>query len=322
MIPKDQRLAMGDLRAIAHALGGDVSGQQVLCPGPGHSARDRSLSVKLDPAAQGGLLVHSFASDDWRDCRDHVRLLLGLPAWQPGDENDRTVAISKITSFDQAAVDREPERRPRTEDDLIRIERATQIWNEAQDPHGTIAEQYLRSRALDLPSEVAISVLRFHPLCPWRNENSGSTERIPALLAAFRSIDDNSLTAVHRIRLDQRQSWPKAARRMLGLVSRAAVKLDAVDGDTLVIGEGVETALAARQLGHRPAWALGAVGAISFFPVLDGIKRLVILGESGKPSADAINMCGQRWSRLRRQVQIIYSEVGSDLNDALMVTAQ
>ena len=84
---------------------------------------------------------------------------------------------------------------------------------------------------------------------------------------------------------------------MLGLVGRAAVKLDAVEGDTLVIGEGIETALAARQLGHRPAWALGSVGAISFFPVLDGIKRLVILGESGKPSAEAIKLCGQRWSR-------------------------
>jgi hypothetical protein len=66
----------------------------------------------------------------------------------------------------------------------------------------------------------------------------------------------------------------------------------------------------------------GSVGAISFFPVLDGVKRLVILGESGKPSAEAIKLCGQRWSRKRRRVQIIYSEVGSDLNDALMVMAR
>jgi hypothetical protein len=322
MIRDGQRTAIADLRAVAHELGGEVSGWQVLCPGPGHSARDRSLSVKLDPSAPNGLFVHSFAGDDWRVCRDYVRARLGLAAWQPGDEQDRVVPTSSIPSFDRAAVDRASDRQPRTEDDLIRIERAVRIWNEAQNPCGTVAEQYLKSRALELPPDVCASVLRFHPRCPWRNENSGSTERIPSLLAAFRSIDDDLLTAVHRIRLDQRQNWPKAGRRMLGLVGRAAVKLDAIEGDTLVIGEGVETALAARQLGHGPAWALGSVGSISFFPVLDGVKRLIILGEAGKPSADAIKLCGQRWSSARRQVQIIYSEVGSDLNDALMVSSQ
>jgi hypothetical protein len=106
------------------------------------------LSVTLDPEAPSGLLVHSFAGDDWRSCRDHVRALLGLPVWQPGDEQDRTVPYSRIASFDRAAVDQERERQPRTEDDLIRIERAAAIWNEAQDPDGTIAEQYLKSRAL------------------------------------------------------------------------------------------------------------------------------------------------------------------------------
>ena len=34
------------LHQIAHALGGEVSGGQVLCPGPGHSAKDRSLAVR------------------------------------------------------------------------------------------------------------------------------------------------------------------------------------------------------------------------------------------------------------------------------------
>jgi putative DNA primase/helicase len=160
----------------------------------------------------------------------------------------------------------------------------------------------------------------FIPIARGETRTRGKIEHIPALLAAYRSIDDDSITAVHRVRLDQRQRWPKAERRMLGLVRRAAVKLDVVEGDTLVIAEGVETGLAARQLGLRPAWALGSVGAISFFPVLDGIKRLIILGESGKPSTDAIKLCGQRWSRKNRRVQIIYSEVGSDLNDALMAT--
>lgn len=44
-----------DARSLAHALGGDVVGRdKVTVPGPGHSPRDRSLSIKLDPNAPDG----------------------------------------------------------------------------------------------------------------------------------------------------------------------------------------------------------------------------------------------------------------------------
>ena len=68
-----------DLRQMARALGGDVAGHNSInCPAPGHSAQDRSLSVRLDPTAPNGFIVHSFAADDWRGCRDHVRERLDL----------------------------------------------------------------------------------------------------------------------------------------------------------------------------------------------------------------------------------------------------
>src|SRR5262249_27206144 len=69
-----------DLKILAKALGGQVSGQQVLAPGPGHSPTDRSLSVKLDPRAPDGFLVHSFAGDDPIACKDYVREKAGLGA--------------------------------------------------------------------------------------------------------------------------------------------------------------------------------------------------------------------------------------------------
>ena len=47
------------LREVARRLGGTIAGRQVLCPGPGHSPRDRSLSVMLN--GDGGYIVHSFA---------------------------------------------------------------------------------------------------------------------------------------------------------------------------------------------------------------------------------------------------------------------
>src|SRR5262245_963509 len=213
-----------DLRAIARALGGEVSGQQVLAPGPQHSPKDRSLCVSLAPAMPGGFLVHSFAGDDPIQCKDYVLTRLCLPAWQPGDEQDRRVHLSRIKDWDRTIAGTQATLRERTEDDLLRIKRAQALWNEAADPRGTMAVQYLMVRALDLADDLAGAVLRFHPRCPWRNEDAGKTERIPALLAAFRSIDGDDITAVHRIPLDQPQRWPKADRRMLGLVHRAAVK--------------------------------------------------------------------------------------------------
>jgi putative DNA primase/helicase len=307
-----------DLRSIARALDGEVSGRQVLVPGPGHSPKDRSLAICLSNDAPDGFLVHSHAGDDWRWCREYVRSRLGLPRWEPGDEQQRTIQPSYIDRWDFGVVDAEAEDKSRTEDELVRIKLAQEIWNSAGNPGWTKAEDYLRSRALDLPDELSGTVLRFHPACPWRNENTGHTDRIPCLIAAFRSIDDNIVTAVHRIRLDQPARWPKTQRLMLGVVKRSAVKLGVATDSKLTIGEGVETCMAAMQLGHGPAWALGSVGNISFFPVLDDVKELTILAEAGDASSRSIKICGRRWRRKSRRVFVSRSNVGSDHNDILM----
>ncbi|WP_160168919.1 AAA family ATPase [Bradyrhizobium sp. Ai1a-2] len=63
-------------------MGGEVTGNQVLAPGPNHSPKDRSLSIKIDPAAPGGFVVTSFANDDPLACKDYVRERLGI-RWEP-----------------------------------------------------------------------------------------------------------------------------------------------------------------------------------------------------------------------------------------------
>jgi hypothetical protein len=309
-----------DPRTIARALGGEVSGRQILAPGPGHSRLDRSLSIRIEPGAPDGFVVHSFAGDDPLVCRDHVREHLGLPRWKPGDGQDRRVDASQRERFEWTATDREAAKRPRSEDDHHRIERAIAIWDEAKDPRGTLAQTYLNvHRKLDLDDDLAGDVLRFHSRCPWRNETTGKTDRVPALIAAFRSIDDGTITAIHRIALNSDGS--KISRRMLGVVHRAAVMLDPI-GTELAIGEGIETCLAARLLGVRPTWALGSTGSIAGFPILEGVKTLNILGETGEASRQAINFCARRWKRVGRRVRYTMPEIGNDLNDELMAAAQ
>ena len=307
---------MHDIRTIARLLGGDVSGKNVRCPGPGHSPRDRSLQVTLDNYAPDGFLVHSFAGDDWQDCRDYVRERLGLPPWEPGDEQERRIPSDRIREWDRRAIERESGPRPRSDDDFVRIERARAIWQEARHPRGTLVEAYFCLRRLALDDEVAGTVLRFHPRCPWRNEETGKTDRLPALIAAFRSLDDNEVLAVHRIALTR--DGHKLGRRMLGVVHRTAIKLDPIERGELAIGEGVETCIAARMLGITPTWALGSVGMIAHFPVLPNISTLRIIGEADAASARAVELCGTRWQAAGRRVRVIKPVLDhKDLNDAL-----
>jgi hypothetical protein len=66
---------MIDISQLASRLGGESSGDQVYCPGPGHSPQDRSLAVKF--RENGTFTVHSYAKDDWAACRDYVRSVIG-----------------------------------------------------------------------------------------------------------------------------------------------------------------------------------------------------------------------------------------------------
>jgi putative DNA primase/helicase len=279
-----------DLRTLQAALGGDISCGQVLCPGPNHSKRDRSLAVK--PTASG-VLVYSHAGDDWRDCRDYVHARLGLPTWQPGNHRHHVNVAVKWT-------DPAPER--------WRTDRAKAIWDEGREPRGTAAEEYLAARSLHLPSELCNFVLRFHPQCLWENE------RTPCLIAAFTSIADNTITAIHRIRLDRPERWPKTERKMFGAVAGSAVKFD-LPGPRLAIAEGVESALAARQLGFGATWALGS--ARRFMPI-DGVKELIILGERDDASRKATDACSENWIARGRTVHLALPAIGKDFNDYVM----
>jgi hypothetical protein len=71
---------MLDARTIASKMGGKIVNGHALVPGPGHSAHDRSLSVKPDASAPDGFICHSFSGDDFAECRDYVKARLGLPS--------------------------------------------------------------------------------------------------------------------------------------------------------------------------------------------------------------------------------------------------
>jgi putative DNA primase/helicase len=294
---------MTALRSMAAALGGDVvkgkRGLFVLCPGPGHSAEDRSLSVAESATDPDGFVCNSFAKDGWRDCRQHVLARLGR---RPSEYRE--------------TVKRQAKRQEAPTDNSTK---ARSLWGEAVEPRGTLAERYLNEqRRLDLPDDIAGRVVRFHGACPWRIDEN-TVERRPAMLTAFRTIEGDRLVAVHRTAL--KDSGEKIDRRMLGPVAGAAIKIDADENveQGLTIGEGFETCLAGRALGLRPVWALGSAGAIAEFPVLSGIDALTILAETDASGANAraVRACGNRWAAAEREIIVAAPRVAGDMNDAL-----
>jgi putative DNA primase/helicase len=236
------------LREIARALGGDISGRSVVAPGPGHSAKDRSLAVKLSPASPDGFVCFSHANDAWQDCRDYVRGKLGLAAFQPYERRTppRQRTHVKATPPDNG-------------------EAALRLWRQAVDPRCTPVESYLKGRGLELPDEAVFEAIRFHADCPLDGGH------FPAMVCLVRGILTNEPQAIHRTALAKDGAAikrnGKTFRMSLGLVTGGAIKIDPDEDVTygLCIGEGVETCLAGRQMGLHPVWsAVNTAGIANF----------------------------------------------------------
>jgi hypothetical protein len=192
---------------------------------------------------------------------------------------------------------------------------ALELWNEAVPLTGTLADTYLRSRAIVIDDPRISEALRFHPKI-----SNPSHGWLPAMLGLFRDVVTDEPRAISRTYLSP--DGAKIERRFLGPVAGCAIKLDhdPVDG-RLSVGEGIESALSARILGYRPTWALGSAGAIEKFPVVDGVERLTLLRENDEANSRAAEACRGRWVEAGRDVASIWPVVGNDLNDALRALA-
>ena len=135
------------------------------------------------------------------------------------------------------------------------------------------------------------------------------------MVAAMRDAQTGELRAVHRTALTL--DGQKVDRRMLGPAAGTAIMLTP-KAETLAVGEGIESALSAKQMGYGPGvWAMGSAGAMGRLPVLDGVQRLVLLEERDTASANAVSDCGTRWTRAGRAVSVVLPNTGKDLNDSL-----
>jgi putative DNA primase/helicase len=200
------------------------------------------------------------------------------------------------------------------QDDAARIDQALRIWSEVQPLRGSLAEQYLVGRGIQVPDE-ALDVLGFHWHCPF-----GERRRAPALVALIQDIITGEPIAIHRRELTQ-EAGAAGPPMSLGPKRGGAIRLARFNGGDLAIGEGVETCLAGMQLGSGPTWSVIDAGGMAAFPVLDHVGRLTIMAdndvsETGQRAAAA---CRDRWAAAGKAVRFAMPEKpGQDFNDVLL----
>lgn len=197
-------------------------------------------------------------------------------------------------------------------EDRRRTEAAMSLWRAADPARDTLVETYLAARGIRMavPNSLRLHHALYHP--------SGGTW--PAMLALVTNGRDGTPLAVHRTFL-ARDGGGKApvcpVRMMLGPCGGGAVRL-AEAGEVTMIGEGIETCLAAMQAGDLPAWAALSTSGLRKLDLPEEMRDVIVLADgdmAGEVSADCAAL---RWKRQGRRVRIARAPQGMDFNDLLL----
>jgi hypothetical protein len=280
---------------IARALGGHRAGAGWTARCPAHD--DRTPSLSLTDTKDGKLLVRCHAGCDQKDV---IAALRGRGLWSEGRSRAGTWALRR------KPVEREPDG-----DDAKRTQRALAIWQSSRPSPETPVETYLSSRGLHLPPSDA---LRFHPAM--KHPAGGFW---PAMVALVTKGLDGAPVAVHRTFL-ARDGGGKAPadpqKMMLGPCRGGAVRL-ADPGEVLMVGEGIETCLAAMQASGHPAWAALSTSGLRALDLPKDVRDVIVLADGDEAGEAAARDCALRWKREGRRVRIARPPQGMDFNDML-----
>jgi hypothetical protein len=128
-----------------------------------------------------------------------------------------------------------------------------------------------------------------------------------------------SPVAVHRTYLARDGSGKAPVepnKMMLGPCRGGAVRL----GDpaaVLMVGEGIETCLAAMQATGNAAWAALSTSGLRSLDLPDEVRDVIVLADGDDPGEAAAQDCARRWKRQGLKVRIARPPRGLDFNDLL-----
>jgi len=283
--------------AIARALGGRKTGGSWMVHCPVH--KDRTPSLSVGAGKDGKVLVRCHAGCDQLDI---IAALRALGLWEKAR---RTVRPLARRHHHQVRNEPDP-------DALERTEAALAIWQASHPTEGTLAETYLRSRGLNLPAPASV---RFHP--GLKHPSGGAW---PAMVSLVTLGGTGTPVAIHRTFL-ARDGRGKArldpAKMMLGPCRGGVVRLGQPAG-VLMVGEGIETCLAAMQATGKPAWAALSTSGLRTLELPKDVGEVIVLADGDEAGESAARHCALRSRRQCRRVRIARPLQGMDFNDILM----
>jgi hypothetical protein len=204
----------------------------------------RSMFVRLSgPESGPGAAGHwtDAASTEHGDLLDVIRESCGFIDF-------RNVADEARRFLSLPCPEREKTRTPTGKTPGIGLgspEAARRLFAMSQPIGGTLAEIYLRGRAIT--SLFGATALRYHPRCYYRPDEHSPTEIWPAMVASVTNLAGRQ-TGTHRTWLapDGSGKAPvETPRRAMGGLLGHAVRFGAAN-DVLAVGEGIETMLSLR----------------------------------------------------------------------------
>jgi hypothetical protein len=245
-----------------------------------------------------------------------------------GDRVDWLMQVDGLTKAEAIAALQDwtgPILHEQRQDIEARVDFARQTWNAAEPLLGSIGEHYFaNTRGIDigkLPPTIH-DVLRFHSHCAF-----GARTCCPCILALMRDPMTNVPVGIHRMGLMEVNGKVDRIRRM-ALGRMGVVKLWPLNGgDTLVVGEGIETVLAAatripyRGVSLTPAWSTVNSGGMGRLPALPTVKQLILLVDNDEnyEGQHAAERCQRIWkSADRTTVPLIPKQKGWDFNDVVL----
>jgi hypothetical protein len=187
--------------------------------------------------------------------------------------------------------------------------KALRIWDETSDFRGTLAEVYLASRHIvgALPTS-----LRFHP-----GLKHPAGLRWPAMVALVTDGVSGKPVAIHRTFLarDGKGKAPVEPHKMLlGPTRGGAVRLSEA-GETLAIGEGIETCLSALLATGLPTWAALSTSGLKTLFLPSDVRDVIVLADGDAAGERAAQEAARRWKGEGRRVRIARPPRGLDFND-------
>ena len=185
-----------------------------------------------------------------------------------------------------------------------------------------LASDYLKMRGLS----VYPPTLRYLRDC----YEPSTKEKIPAMLATF-SLPDSEAVTLHRTFLTLTGAKADLENAKLTMprkkpIAGGAVRLFPVEGDTLGIAEGIETAIACYEaMNNVPVWAALNTSLLAAFEPPEGIKTVIIFADNDFNYAGqkAAYTLANKLSLKKYEVDVEVPElVGNDFLDMLLKGGQ